>query len=149
MVRIFLPLIMAVVAFLGPWLPSGDGAFMGSDSANATIDCFLDLELSVTGACAPAGSNLGQQLVGYTVLGGAAAAVLSIVGLLPFIGRLTSIGVIGAGAVGVVASVMALLALTGPNALGFTDIGWGAYATLAVGLITMWSGLDGMRHGNE
>lgn len=149
MVRIFLPLVLAVVAFVGPWLPAGDGAFTGADSANATIDCLLDLELSVTGTCAPAGSNLGQQLVGYTVLGGVGAAVLSILGLLPLVGRLTSLGVIAAGGVGTVASSMALLALTGPNALGFMDIGWGAYAALVLGLITIWSGFDGVRHGNE
>ena len=149
MIRVFLPLLLAVVAFFGPWTPEKGGAFHGFDSAGSTVDCLLELEPSVTGPCAPEGNGLAQQLIGYTVLAGAGAGILSILGLLPLIGRITSIAVVGAGGVGLAASGMALMNLVGDNAIPFAEIGGGAYGSLVLGLAALWSGFDGIRHGND
>mgnify|MGYP006266183349 CR=1 FL=1 len=150
MIRIFLPLLLAVVAFFGPWTASDRaGSFYGHDSAGTTVDCLLDLNLSVKGACAPAGASIAEQLIGWTVLAGMAAAVLSVLGLLPVIGRLTSLLVIGAGLVGLGAAGMTLMQLTGTGALPISAIGWGTYGALALGLACLWAGIDGVRHGNE
>lgn len=149
MIRVFLPLLLAVVAFFGPWAPEKGGAFRGLDSAGSTVDCLLELEPSVTGPCAPEGDTLAQRLIGYTVLAGAGAGILSILGLLPLVGRLTSVAVVAAGAVGLGASGMALMNLVGDNAVPFMDMGWGAYGSFVLGLAALWSGIDGIRHGND
>ncbi|MEM1409198.1 MAG: hypothetical protein AAGG79_00460 [Pseudomonadota bacterium] len=148
MIRIFLPLLLAVAAYFGPWTQDFAGSFSGADSAGSTVDCFLDLEPGVTGPCAPTGAVLGQKLVGYTVIVGAGAAVLSVLGLLPLIGRLTSLAVIGAGLCAVAAAALIAVDVNGPNGAGFGAIGWGAYASIVLGLANIWSGIDGARHGN-
>ncbi|MEM1380951.1 MAG: hypothetical protein AAGH41_10045 [Pseudomonadota bacterium] len=150
MVRIFLALLLGVVAFFGPWFPIGlEDKFHGFDSAGQTIDCFLRAEISISSECAPAGKNLSERLIGYTVLGAMAAAVISILGLLPYIDRLTSAFVALAGGLAVTAAGMTFFQMMGEGGLSFTDMDWGAYGALVLGLACIWAGFDGMRHGNE
>ena len=140
MIRILLPLILAVVAFFGPWM----GTY-GFDLGEPTVGCFLDFNPSITGDCAPSG-DLKQMLVTYTMLLGGAGAVLSILGLLPLIGRLTSLVVMAAGLAGVAAFAMFALAMVnGDNGFDFIALGWGAIATGVLGLMTAVVGLGGVR----
>lgn len=139
MIRIFLPLILAVVAFFGAW----GGGQSGFDFAAPTVNCFLDLKPSFASECLPNGA-LGQQLIGYTVVLGAAAAVLSVIGLLPLVGRLTSVLVIGSGMAGVIAAVMAATGVFGGGSLDWAAT-WGIWATALVGLATAFVGLNGVR----
>ncbi|MEM9809719.1 MAG: hypothetical protein AAF788_00685 [Pseudomonadota bacterium] len=139
-IRILLPLILAVVAFFGPWL----GTY-GFDLGEPTIGCLLDFQLSVSGACAPSG-DLKQMLVTYTMILGGVGAVLSILGLLPLIGRLTSLVVMAAGLSGLAASVMFVLAMVnGGQGFDVVGLGWGAIATGVLGLMTAVVGLGGVR----
>ncbi|NNU16270.1 hypothetical protein HK107_08045 [Parvularcula sp. ZS-1/3] len=142
MIRVFLPLVLALVAYAGPWTGAGEGQVYGYDLAETTKDCFLDLNPSFTGECAPTGS-LRDRLVTYTVIGGAIAAVLSVFGLLPLIGRLTSLVVLIVGAAGAVAAVLTLLESSAQL------MGWGAWGSLAAGVACIAGGLDGLRGGRD
>ncbi|MEO1657457.1 MAG: hypothetical protein AAFR65_07020 [Pseudomonadota bacterium] len=144
MIRILLPLALAAVALFGPWMADGNGNSMnGFDIAPATVNCALDFDLSVE-ACKPQG-ELFNELVGYTMLFGGASAVLSLVGLLPLIGRLTSMTVVAAGMTGVGAFGSLLLGMMQSGGIDFGVIGLGAYGTLLLGVLTMFAGVNGIR----
>lgn len=141
MIRIFIPLAMAIVAFLGPWTAEG---LKGSDAAKPTVDCVLDANISFDTACRPAGT-LAAELIGYSVVFGAIAAVLSVIGLLPFVGRLTSMTVVAAGMTGLGAAGMAVAAMFGPNGPGLVPELWGVWGTGILGLVAVFNGLGGIR----
>ncbi|MEM0930590.1 MAG: hypothetical protein AAGI89_14980 [Pseudomonadota bacterium] len=144
MIRILLPLALAAVALLGPWMADGNGnAMNGFDLAPTTVNCALDFDFSVE-ACKPQGDLL-NELVGYTMLFGAGSAVLSLVGLLPLIGRLTSMTVVAAGLTGVGAFGVLVLGMMQGAGLDLAVIGLGAYGTLILGLLTVFAGLNGIR----
>lgn len=146
MVRILFPLFMALMAFFGPWEQTSKGPVHGFDLADNTIGCFIDLNPSITGECAPAG-EIAEQLVSYTVVGGGFAAVLGIFGLLPIVSRITSLATLVAGGVGL-AAALATVALA-VNGAGLSLVGWGAWGTLALGMFTVFAGLSGFRDGND
>jgi hypothetical protein len=74
----------------------------------------------------------------------AIAAALGVLGLLPFVGRLTSIATAIAGVVAVGAMGYLILTLMGTSE-GLGGVQWGAYLTGGAGLLTLISGLSGMR----
>ncbi|MEO1041974.1 MAG: hypothetical protein AAFX52_06760 [Pseudomonadota bacterium] len=144
MIRILLPLALAAVALMGPWMADGNGnSVNGYDLAPATVDCALDFDFSVE-TCKPKG-ELFNELVGYTILFGAASAVLSLIGLLPVLGRLTSITVVAAGMTGIGTFGTMLMGMMQAGGIDFGVIGLGAYGTLVLGILTMFSGLSGIR----
>ena len=142
MTRILFPLFMALMAFFGPWKDTPNGQTHGFDLADNTVGCFIELEPSFTGDCAPLGT-LAERLVTYTVIGGSFAAVLSIFGLLPIVSRITSLAVLAAGGVGLAASLLSATDALSTDTLNF--VGWGAWGTLALALITVISALSGFR----
>lgn len=146
MIRIFLPLVMAVVAFFGPWSSAPGAVMNGFDFARPTVECFVDLNPSFAGPCAPTGT-LAERLVTYTVIGGGFAGILSIIGLLPLIGRLTSLVVMAAGGLGAAAAITTAVSALGGE--GIAVVGWGAWGALAAGLATVFAGLMGVRDGND
>jgi hypothetical protein len=141
MIRIVVPILLALVAYLGPW-SDGVGADFGGTSADATLSCVMALELPTSPRCLPGGS-LQEQLIGYTSVLGVLAGVLSILGLLPLVGRVTSVAVLAAGGVALVAA--GLTVMDGLNGAGVGAVGWGAWAAMALGLVTIFLGFGGLR----
>lgn len=140
MIRVLLPLVLALVAFFGPWA----GDTHGYDYADTTVDCFIDeLKISIIGACAPTGTT-GERLVTYAIVGSGAAAILSVFGLLPLIGRLTSAVVALVGLTAVAAAALMLVSLFGADATG-AEPGWGLFASLALGIGNAAAGVLGVR----
>ena len=70
--------------------------------------------------------------------------MLGVVGLLPFLGRLTSIVTLGAGLVSLGALGLFLTNMLGSEA-GLGAVQWGAYLAAGLALLTTISGLSGMR----
>ena len=152
MIRIILPLAMAAAAFFGPWfVETSTGDFTGTKQATisgdyfvgATVDCFLAQNFSISGECAPNNGRDGLLMFG-AVAGGVMAGVLGILGLLPFVGRLTSLFTIVAGAVGLAAVANFASTSVLADTLSFADLRWGAYGTGGLALITLLSGFGGL-----
>ncbi|MEM6913173.1 MAG: hypothetical protein AAF511_04270 [Pseudomonadota bacterium] len=144
MVRILLPIALAAVALFGPWMADGNGnSLTGYDLAPATVDCALDFDFSVE-ACKPKG-ELFNEMIGFTILFGAASAVLSLIGLLPVLGRLTSMTVVAAGMTGIGTFGVMLMGMMEAGGIDFGVIGLGAYGSLVLGLLTMFAGFNGIR----
>jgi hypothetical protein len=142
MIRIVVPLILALVAYFGPWSGGISAAFSAGNSADATLACIMALDLPTSPNCLPSG-DLSSMLIGYTSVLGVVAAVLSILGLLPLVGRLTSVAVIAAGGVGIAAAGMIIAGALGDAGIG--AVGWGAWGSLVLGLITVFLGFGGLR----
>jgi hypothetical protein len=139
MIRIVLPLILIALAGFGPWTDSGA---TGITIADKTIGCVAELKLPTTAACMPEGA-LAQKLIAWTMVLGGAAAVLSILGLLPLVGRVTSIVVIAAGALGLGAAGYGIMGAM--EAGGVASTPWGVWATLVAALATAFVGFNGLR----
>lgn len=157
MIRILLSLAIAAAAFFGPWMiDSSDNILSGSyketaiegrDFVASTYDCVMDRTFSLEGDCEPKYGILGQ-LIAITIGLGVVSAVLSIAGLLPLVGRLTSLVTIIAGAAAIVTFAWFAKELLTTEAALFSDFRWGAYATGAFGVLTLFAGLAGLR-GDE
>ena len=155
MTRVLLPLAAIAAILLAPIYsyPSNDP--LGGDSAGTrtgwyfvedTIGCFMKQNFSIEGECAPRADQEGNNLAGKAIFGAvlsaAIAAALGVIGILPFIGRLTSLVTTLAG-VAIIAGVgFFCLQVMGLEGLG---IEWGAYLGGGLGLLTLISGLAGMR----
>lgn len=153
MIRILLSLAIAAAAFFGPWMLDSTGKIleagfndpvMGSAFVDSTLACVGEMNFSMSGDCAPAYGLFGK-LVAATIGLGVLSAALSIVGLLPLIGRLTSVVTIIAGAVAVVTFAWFAKELMTTEGAVFSDFRWGAYATAGFGLLAIFAGLSGMR----
>ncbi|MCQ8185017.1 hypothetical protein [Parvularcula maris] len=138
MIRIVFPLAMAAAAFFGIW----SGGVSGQELAGPTLSCLIDVALSSGSGCLPDGP-IAESLVTYTILGGVAAALLSVLGLIRFVGRLTSVAVLAAGAIGLGASGMAAIATFGAGTPPMEV--WGVWATLAGAVMTVLAGILGVR----
>ena len=121
MFRILFSLAVAAAAFFGPWFAepvmgsrsgAGEALRAGDIYAGATVRCLTEGRLSVTGDCAPAMGAEGALVTAAVVLG-AASAALSVLGLLPFVGRVTSVVTLAAGAAAVLAFGAVGLGVTG------------------------------------
>ena len=154
MIRILLSLAVAAAAFFGPWFVeetrgaitgSREAVVLGDVFAGDTVACALSGTLSLSGACAPEGGLMGALVTAAVGLGVLSAA-LNVLGLLPVIGRLTSLFAIAAGAAGVAALGVVATSVMGEAGLG--ALRWGAYATGGFGLLLVLAGLSGLR-GDE
>lgn len=156
MVRIILSLAVAASAYFGHWFLNAGSlvdlsteAIIGGDFFVATTaQCFLDMNFSISGECAPTQGITGS-LFAATVGLSVVSAVLGILGLLPVIGRLTSIVTVVAGvaAIATFGWIAKDLLTAADGQLG--DFRWGAYATLVFGVLSVFAGMAGMRGHDE
>jgi hypothetical protein len=117
------------------------------------VECVRNLTVPIGEECASTGklrdgknketTMVGSALSWASVLAGL-AAVLAIPGLLPFIGRITSIVTVAAGLVSLGALGLFLTNMLGSEA-GLAGVQWGAYLAAGLSLLTTISGLSGMR----
>lgn len=152
MIRVLLPLaVIAAVLFAPIYKEKVSGSEFGSrfenlsgyDYAGPTIDCWTKGTLAIADECAPRGGLKGT-LIFAAVLTCAVAAALGVVGLIPVVGRLTSGVTIVAGVVSL--SAIAFYILTQMRGeQGVEAVQWGAYLAGGGGLLTLISGLAGMR----
>ena len=158
MTRIFLPLAIVAAIYFGPMYnvqavvaDSGDTVITRSGEyfIGDAIDCMRNLKLPFAEECASTGELNDSTMVGtalsWASILAVAAAGLGVIGLLPFVGRLTSIVTIlsGLGALGAV-GYMALTLMT-VDGIGLPGMQWGAYLAGGAGLLTLISGLSGLR----
>lgn len=152
MIRILLPLAVIAAILFAPMFSEtvtgsefGDSTVSrtGYDYVGNTIDCFRNGDYSITGDCEPALGMKGKAIFG-AVFVSAIAAVLGILGLIPFVGRITSVVTTIAGVV--VIAAIAYYGLQQMNAGdGIANLQWGTYLAGGGGLLTLISGLSGMR----
>lgn len=152
MFRILFSLAVAAAAFFGPWFAegvvgtrsgAGEAVRMGDYYAGGPVSCLMDGTISLGGACAPE-HGIEGVLVTAAVLLGALSAVLNLAGLLPLLGRLTSVFVIIAGAAGVAAMIAVAIGVASTDGMMLSDLRWGAFATGGFGLICFGTGLRGL-----
>lgn len=157
MIRIFLPLAMVAAMFFGPMFSvetkdpvrgvsmstvAGD-YFIGN-----AVDCVRDMKLPIGKECASTGKIKDSMLVGnalsWSALLAGVAAVLAVPGLLPFVGRITSIVTVAAGVAALGSVGLFMTTIIGSEA-GLGAVQWGAYLAACLALLTTISGLSGMR----
>ena len=153
MFRILFSLAVASAAFFGPWFAepvtgtrsgAGEATRAGDYYAGATVTCLTEGTVSIAGACAPAHGFEGLMVTAAVTLG-ALSAALGVIGLLPLVGRLTSVFAAAAGAVAVIAFAVVALAIVGTAGMGLGDLRWGAFATGGFGLLLAVAGVRGVR----
>lgn len=150
MTRIILPiLIIATLLFAPIYSFESNDPIAGAEPASRTgyffvgdtINCFLAQNYSVEGECAPKGEKLGLAI--FAAIGvSAVAAALGILGLLPFVGRLVSLVTTLAGIIAIAGIAFFCLNVSGQEG---ANIGIGSYLGGGAGLLTLISGLSGMR----
>ncbi len=158
MIRILLPLAIIAAIFFGPMYSyTGTNPVSGQDEKSAVtgsvfigeaVNCVRQRQLPIGEECASTAKVNDSTMAGSIISGAAslalAAAALGVLGLLPFVGRLTSIVTIlaGLGTLG----AMGYFAMTMmETSEGLGGVEWGAYLTGGLGLLTLISGLSGMR----
>lgn len=158
MTRILLPLAIVAAIFFGPmYNVSGTLADSGETVVTRTgeyfvgeaIGCLRQLQPPIGEECASDGVLNDSTMVGtvmsYATILSLAAAVLGIIGMLPVIGRLTSIVTILAGAAAMGAIGYMALTLLATDGIGLPGMQWGAYLAAGAGLLTLIAGLSGLR----
>lgn len=160
MQRIILPLAIVASMFFGPLFAEvTSGSATGASETARTgeffignmVGCLTELRIPLGEECDFDGEFYGSPLVGHVMNWAAllaiGAAALGVVGLLPVVGRLTSIVTVlaGVGALGAM-GLLTLTLLGGDEGLG--AVRWGVYLTAGAGLLTLIAGLAGMR-GNR
>jgi hypothetical protein len=162
MIRIFLPLAIVAAIFFGPmFVEKSEGELRGETVSVVSgdyfignaVECVRNLTVPIGEECASTGklrdgknketTMVGSALSWASILAGLAAA-LAIPGLLPFIGRITSIATVAAGLASLAALGLFLTNMLGSEA-GLAGVQWGAYLAAGLALLTTISGLSGMR----
>ena len=152
MVRILLPLAVIAALLFSPIFgaePTEVGGITktntvtGMDYVGATINCWTSGNYSISADCAPQGGAKGLAIFA-AVFVSAIAAVLGFVGLLPIVGRLTSAITMLAGVIVIAAVGFFAMTMLGSDE-GISGLQWGAYLGGGGGLLTLISGLSGMR----
>ncbi|GJL91505.1 hypothetical protein [Hyphococcus sp.] len=157
MIRIFLPLAIVAAIFFGPMFSvETKDPVRGESMSTVTgdyfignaVECIRQVKLPVGDECATEGRMNDSMVVGSalswaSVLAGL-AAVLAIPGMLPFIGRITSIVTVASGLAALGALGLFLTNMLGSEA-GLAGVQWGAYLAAGLALLTTISGLSGMR----
>ncbi|MEZ5922565.1 MAG: hypothetical protein R3C60_14620 [Parvularculaceae bacterium] len=115
----------------------------GMDYIGGTIGCWKNKDFSVTGDCAPQGGALGMAIFAAFFVS-VVAAGLGVIGLLPIVGKLTSAITTLAGVVVIAGLGFYLLTNLGSDK-HMDAIQWGTYLAGGGGLLTLISGLSGMR----
>lgn len=150
MIRIILPLAVIAALLFAPIFGGSQEvggieknvALTGYDYISGTIDCWRNGEYSLKGDCRPTGGNLGVAIFAAVFVSGV-AAVLGVLGLLPIVGRLTSFVTTLAGVI--VIAAIGYYALTQLGGDDRDTLQWGTYLAGGGGLLTLISGLAGMR----
>ncbi|GJL95841.1 MAG: hypothetical protein DHS20C05_22460 [Hyphococcus sp.] len=158
MTRILLPLAIVAAIFFGPMFSettsgaaTGDrvSTISGEYFIGEAIGCLRNLTVPLGEECASDGmlneSNMVGKAMSWASMLAIGAAGLGIIGLLPFIGRITSIVTVVAGLGSIAAIGYMALTLMATDGLGLPSMQWGAYLAAAAGLLTTISGLAGMR----
>ncbi|MEM9704604.1 MAG: hypothetical protein AAF850_00865 [Pseudomonadota bacterium] len=152
MPRIILPIaVIAALLFLPIFSETTIGSVTGEETTfrtgnyfvGNTVGCFIEQNPSIDGECAPKGGTKGMAIFGAVFIS-AVAAVLGVLGLLPFIGRLTSIVTTLAGIAVIAAVAYFALTIMGADE-GAGAVQYGSYIAGGGGLLTLISGLSGMR----
>jgi len=152
MIRILLPLaVIAALLFAPIFSDEVNGSDLGgqsvmltgNDYVGNTVGCFLRGEFSLADECAPQGGNKGVAIFA-AVFVSAVAAALGVIGLLPVIGRLTSLITTLAGIVVIAAIAFYVFQQMGSDE-GLEGIQWGSYLAGGGGLLTLIAGLAGVR----
>lgn len=158
MIRILLPLAIVACIFFGPMYGfetpnpvSGQNQMTrvtGDQFLTETIACLRDARAPLGEECAST-EQIGDTTLPANVIAWAAvlallAAVLGVFGLLPFVGRLTSVVTILAGLGGMAAIGYFMLTMLGTSE-GLPSVQWGAYLTGGASLLTLIAGLSGLR----
>lgn len=150
MIRILLPLAVMASLYFAPLFSetisgsfSGDAerAIAGSYFVGDTVGCVTEQDFTFEGECAPKDGMRGTAIAAAMGACGV-AAVLGIFGLLPFVGRLTSLVTTLAGVAAIGAIAFFGLNITGEDGV---SLAWGTYASGGLSLLTLISGLSGMR----
>lgn len=152
MIRILLPLAVIAAIILFPMFSETTvGAVTGDAVATArtgnflveeTIQCFSKQKFSISGDCAP---RLGMTGTAVAAAIGAAAiaAIAGLPGLLPFVGRVTSVVTAAGGGIIVIGVGYFILQVLGAGESAKVE--WGAYLAGGLGLLTLVAGLSGIR----
>ena len=157
MIRILLPLAFVAAMYLGPMFEVETSDSVRGESISVVtgdyfignaVDCMMARKVPIGEECASDGeiqdsTNVGNALTWASILALGAAAI-GIAGLLPFVGRLTSVVTTASGLAGLGAIGMFMLAMMNTGE-GLPGVGWGAYLAAGAGLLTTISGLSGMR----
>jgi ribose/xylose/arabinose/galactoside ABC-type transport system permease subunit len=154
MIRILLPLAVVAAILFGPMYTvdifnpvtneQTASPQSGMTLVQPTIDCWMKKTYSFGGDCAPKGEMKGKVVLASVVAAGV-AAVLGVFGLLPFVGRLTSVITTLAGAVVVAGIGYFAVSLMSGGDEAKEAVQWGTYLAGGGGLLTLISGLSGMR----
>ncbi len=157
MTRILLPLAIVAAIFFGPMFSETTSGSATGDSTTLrsgeyfigeAVECLRKLQLPIGEDCASEGQLNGSTVVGdvisWAALISVAAAALGVAGLLPFIGRLTSMVTVVAGLATLGAMGYFALSMMGTPE-GLPGVQWGAYLAAAFGMLTLISGLAGLR----
>lgn len=157
MIRILLPLAIVAVIFFGPMFAvettdpvrgESMSVVTGDYFIGNAVDCVMDMRLPLGEECATEGrmndgTTVGSALTWACVLCGI-AAILGIPGLLPVIGRLTSVVTLASGLASLGAMGLFMMGMIGSDA-GLGGVQWGAYLAAGLSLLTTITGLSGMR----
>lgn len=151
MMRILLPIAVIASIILFPMFSETTvGAISGEVTTprsgnyfvDGTIKCFSKSNFSLAGDCAPRQGATGLAVAAAIGAAGL-AAVIGLPGLLPFIGRATSVVTTAAGVVIVVGIGYFILTVMGAGK--GAEVLWGAYLAGGLGLLTLVAGLSGIR----
>ena len=158
MFRIFLPLAVVAALYFGPLYsyPSDNpvsgqsevSTVAGDKFVGGVINCVRKLEIPLGEECASDAvindSSLPSHLLSLATVGSIGAALISVIGILPFLGRITSIFTLGSGLVSLSALGVFVVTMMGTES-GLPAVQWGAYLAAGLALLTTISGLSGMR----
>ncbi|NWG70698.1 MAG: hypothetical protein HXY23_03690 [Parvularculaceae bacterium] len=154
MIRVLLPLAVVAAILFGPMYTvkiydpvlqeETASPQSGMKLVQPTVDCWRKKNYSFSGDCAPKGGMKGTAMLASIAAGGVAAAI-GVFGLLPFVGRLTSVVTTLAGGVIVLAIGYFAMTMMGAGNESTEAVQWGTYLAGGGGLLTLISGLAGMR----
>ncbi len=157
MIRILLPLAIIAALFFGPMFSvetkdpvrgKSMSTVTGDYFIGNTVNCVRKMQFPIGEECASTGEMKDSALVGsalsWSALLAGVAAVLGVPGLLPFLGRITSIATVAAGVAALGSLGLFMTTMIGSEA-GLGGVQWGAYLAAGLALLTTISGLSGMR----
>lgn len=154
MLRIFLPLaVVAALLFAPMYAVEISDSVLGEDTLSPrsgyafvenSIECWKAGNYSIGGECKPKGGLKGSLILAALLSSGIAAAI-GVIGVLPFIGRLTSVITTLGGAIATLSVGAFGLMLMNAGSDSGEAIQWGTYLAGGGGLLTLVAGLNGMR----
>lgn len=154
MLRIFLPLaVVAAVLFAPLYAVEIKDSVLGEETLSPrsgyafvenSIECWKAGKYSIGEECKPKGGLKGSLVLAALLSSGIAAAI-GVIGILPVVGRLTSVITTLGGAVATLSIGAFAMMLMNAGTDSGEAIQWGTYLAGGGGLLTLISGLSGMR----